>query len=106
ATQPVEQQRQLIAGGKKEIIADARKIRRQRSTAKAPQTPPTENGHKPTAEPLPAAGDLVPIDFDRVERAIDILHSRWTVLAYRTIQEADSVRMVKNIHDRAAGLEM
>jgi hypothetical protein len=89
------QQRQLVAGGENEIIA-ARKIMREGRTAKAPRTPPTENGHKPTAEPLPAAPDLVPIDFDRVEQAIDILHSRWTAVAYRAIQEADSVPMVKN----------
>jgi hypothetical protein len=104
AIRPVEQQRELIAGGEKEIIAAARKVRRK--IAKAPQTLPAENGDKPTPEPRAPARHLVPIDFERVEQAIDVLHSRWTALAYRTIQGTDSVRMVKNIHDRAAGLEM
>lgn len=49
AIRPVEQQRELIAGGEKEIIAAARKVRRK--IAKAPQTPPAENGPKPTPEP-------------------------------------------------------
>ena|SRR5262252_4308218 len=45
-------------------------------------------------------------DFESIDRGIDVLYSRWTVLAYQAIQEADTVRKIKTIHDKAAAWEM
>jgi hypothetical protein len=124
ATQPVEQQRELVARGEKEIFAAASKIRaekRERKNAKAraadaerteaPQIPPADKAAslKPLAEvPQPLEPTILgaEADFGSVNKGIDILYSRWTVLARRAIEEAQDVRMIKNIHDKAAGLEM
>jgi hypothetical protein len=45
-------------------------------------------------------------DFSSVDRGIDILYSRWTVLAYQVIEEAHEIDRVKVVHDKAAGLEL
>src|SRR5258706_5743352 len=52
----------------------------------------------------------VDADLDSADRAIDVLYSRWRMLALRAIEKAihdkAAVRTVKAIHDKAAGLEM
>jgi hypothetical protein len=54
----------------------------------------------------PSALDLISNDFDRLDRAMDTLYGLWGTLALRAIQDAHTVRKVKAIHDKAAGLEM
>jgi hypothetical protein len=124
ATQPVEQQRELVARGEKQILTAAGKIRaekRERKNAKAraadagptetPQIPPADDATslKPLAEvPQPLETTVLGIetDFGSLNRGIDILYSRWTELARGAIENAQDVRMIKNIRDKAAGLEM
>ena len=52
----------------------------------------------------------VDADLDSADRAIDVLYSRWRMLALRVIEKAihdkAAVCTVKAIHDKAAGLEM
>jgi hypothetical protein len=45
-------------------------------------------------------------DFESIDRGIDVLYSRWTVLVYQAIQAAVTVRRIKAIHDKAAAWEM
>jgi hypothetical protein len=60
-------------------------------------------------ESAPPAGPVIlsaAADFDSVDRGIDILYSRWTVLAHQVIEQAHEIDRIKVIHDKAAGLEL
>jgi hypothetical protein len=67
------------------------------------------NGEPKALEPAPPAGPIVLSaagDFDSVDRGIDALYSRWTVLAHQVIEETHEIDRVKVIHDKAAGVEL
>jgi hypothetical protein len=65
-----------------------------------------ENREPMSFDDAPAALNLLPTDFDGVDRAIDTLYGLWGKLALRAIEDAHTVRKVKAIHDKAAGWEM
>ncbi len=123
ATRPTERQRELVAQGEKALVAAASNIRAEKcapknSRARAVNPEPTEAPQrwpvdkaaslKPAAEAPQLEPTIFGLDnnFGSVNSGIDILYSRWTVLARRAIEEAQDVRVIKNIHDKAAGLQM
>jgi hypothetical protein len=77
-------------------------------------TMPTTAGVTAKEEPKPVESTPPPdpiilsadADLHTVDRAIDVLYSRWTVLAHQVIEEAHEIDRVKVIHDKAAGLEL
>ena len=116
------QVKEIVAGHKPKPAAanKNRKPREQaqelhdRDAALKATTPTTAGIVMAKEEPKPVEATPPPhyvilgadADFESIDRGIDVLYSRWTVLAYQAIQEADTVRKIKTIHDKAAAWEM